>query len=240
MDRLRRFAVLFVLILTVFQGVVTTAHARPDEPVLSEAPPFEGSYCPETWIVRRGNSLSQIAVMCRTTLEVLLELNPEIENPNIIYVGQELRIPPGEGPPVYTTNVTVGWAEALPAGVAAGEKWIDVNLADQQLVAYEGRRPVFQTLISSGLPRYPTVTGQFVINRRYLSKDMDGRPLGYDYYLPGVPYAMYFYKAYAIHGTYWHANFGTPMSHGCVNLPTPAAEWLYNWSELGTVVHVHD
>ncbi len=240
MEGLRRFAILSVFVLIAFHGTVTTAQARPDEPLPAEKAPFEGGVCPETWVVQRGNSLGQIAVMCRTTLDVLLGLNPEIANADVIYVGQELRIPPAEGPPIYTTNVTVSRARTLPTGVAAGEKWIEVNLTDQQLVAYEGRRPVFQSLISSGLERYPTVTGQFTINRRYLSKDMDGRPLGYDYYLPGVPYAMYFYKAYAIHGTYWHANFGTQMSHGCVNLPTPAAEWLYNWSGLGTVVHVRN
>jgi lipoprotein-anchoring transpeptidase ErfK/SrfK len=62
---------------------------------------------------------------------------------------------------------------------------------------------------------------------------------GPGYYLPGVPYTMYFYKGYGLHGTYWHSNFGTPMSHGCVNLKTEDAGWLYNWASIGTIVNIH-
>ena len=124
-------------------------------------------------------------------------------------------------------------------GLAPNEKWIDVNVSSQSLVAYEGGLPVFQTLVSTGKSQYPTVTGQFRIWLRFQSQDMNGYRLGYDYYLRNVPYVQYFYQDYALHGTFWHNNFGTPMSHGCVNLPTPAAEWLFNWAEYGTLVNVH-
>jgi lipoprotein-anchoring transpeptidase ErfK/SrfK len=126
-----------------------------------------------------------------------------------------------------------------PLGLAPAEKWIDVNVASQTLVAYEGGLPVFQTLVSTGKAQYPTVIGQFRIWLRFRSQDMNGYRLGYDYYLRNVPYVQYFYQDYALHGTFWHSNFGTPMSHGCVNLPTPAAEWLFNWAEYGTLVNVH-
>lgn len=126
-----------------------------------------------------------------------------------------------------------------PAGVGPGDKWIDVNLTQQTLVAYEGDMPVFDSLVSSGLWNHPTVTGQFRVYLRFTSQTMDGRRLGYDYYLENVPYVMYFFEDYALHGTFWHNNFGTPMSHGCVNLPTPAAEWIFNWSGMGTLVNVH-
>lgn len=126
-----------------------------------------------------------------------------------------------------------------PLGVGPNERWIDVNLTTQTLVAYEGDTAVFNSRVSSGTWRHPTVTGQFRVWLRYTSQTMDGRRLGYDYYLPNVPYVMYFYRDYALHGTYWHNNFGTPMSHGCVNLPTPAAEWIFNWSSIGTMVSVH-
>ena len=59
---------------------------------------------------------------------------------------------------------------------------------------------------------------------------------GYD--LPNVPYTQYFYKGYGLHGTYWHHNFGTPMSHGCINMPTDQAEWAFNWATYGTPVIV--
>lgn len=126
-----------------------------------------------------------------------------------------------------------------PFGVGANEHWIDVNLSTQTLTAYEGNMAVFSTLISSGLPAYPTVTGQFRIWLRYESQTMDGSRLGYDYYLTGVPYVMYFYQDYALHGTYWHSNFGYPMSHGCVNMETGDAQWVYNFTTIGTVVNVH-
>jgi lipoprotein-anchoring transpeptidase ErfK/SrfK len=126
-----------------------------------------------------------------------------------------------------------------PAGLSPGEKWIDVNLSTQTLVAFEGAAPVFDSLVSTGLANHPTVTGQFRIWLRFASQDMNGYRLGYDYYLKGVPYVQYFYQDYALHGTFWHNNFGRPMSHGCVNLPTPAAEWLFNWAANGTVVNIH-
>lgn len=126
-----------------------------------------------------------------------------------------------------------------PFGVGPKERWIDINLSTQTLVAYEGDTPVLNTLISSGTWRTPTVTGQFRIYLTYTSQTMDGRRLGYDYYLENVPYVMYFYKDYALHGTFWHNNFGTPMSHGCVNMRTSEAEWLFYWASIGTLVNVH-
>lgn len=115
-------------------------------------------------------------------------------------------------------------------------RWIDIDLSSQTVYAYEDKTIVNSFLVSTGTWAHPTVTGQFQIYAKYPSTLM----VGPDYYLPGVPYTMYFYKGYALHGTYWHNNFGTPMSHGCVNLRTPDAEWLYNWADLGTLVNVHD
>ncbi len=130
--------------------------------------------------------------------------------------------------------------EVRPMGVGINDKWIDVNLSEQTLTAYEGNTVVYNTLVSSGLRDFPTVTGQFRIWLRFQAQTMDGSRLGYDYYLENVPYVMYFYEDYALHGTFWHNNFGTPMSHGCVNLKTSDAEWIYNWSSLGTTVNVHN
>lgn len=126
-----------------------------------------------------------------------------------------------------------------PYGVATWERWIDVNLSTQTLTAYEGDTAVFTTRVSTGTWQYPTVTGQFRIWLRYISQDMDGFRLGYDYFLEDVPHVMYFYEDYAIHGAYWHNNFGTPMSHGCVNVHPDDAKWLYDFARLGTLVNVH-
>lgn len=126
-----------------------------------------------------------------------------------------------------------------PLNIGRTEKWIDVNLSTQTLTAYEGDTIVYETLISSGLAQHATVTGQFRVWLRFEAQTMDGSRLGYDYYLEDVPYVMYFFEDYALHGTFWHNNFGNPMSHGCVNMETGDAGWVFNWSEMGTVVNVH-
>jgi L,D-transpeptidase catalytic domain len=126
-----------------------------------------------------------------------------------------------------------------PEEVAWNEHWIDVDLSTQTLVAYEGDTPVLTTLISSGLPQWPTVTGQYRTYLKFESQNMSGYHLGYNYYLPDVPYVMYFFEDYAIHGAYWHNAFGTPMSHGCVNARPEDADWLFAWAPLGTLVNVH-
>ncbi len=126
---------------------------------------------------------------------------------------------------------------APPPGVVAkaGQHWIDVNLTQQMVYAYEGNNVTNSFLVSTGTWMTPTVTGQYHVYVKLRSTDMSGD----DYYLPDVPYTMYFYKGYGLHGTYWHHNFGTPMSHGCVNLSIPDAEWLYNFASVGTLVNVH-
>jgi lipoprotein-anchoring transpeptidase ErfK/SrfK len=127
-----------------------------------------------------------------------------------------------------------------PAVVASGSgrggaRWIDVNLSTQSVYAYEGDTVVNSFIVSTGTRYTPTVTGKFKIWIKLKTTSMSGP----GYYLPNVPYVMYFYKGYGLHGTYWHNNFGTPMSHGCVNLRTSDAEWLYYWASEGTVVNVH-
>ena len=119
--------------------------------------------------------------------------------------------------------------------VAGSGRWVDVDLTHQMVYAYEGSTIVNSFLVSTGTWQYPTVTGQYHVYVKYRYTDMSGP----GYYLPNVPYTMYFYQGYALHGTYWHSNFGTPMSHGCVNLSIPDSGWLFNWASVGTLVNVH-
>ena len=129
------------------------------------------------------------------------------------------------------------------------EKWIDVDLSEQKVIAFEGLRPVRSFIISSGLPRTPTVEGTFRIRAKVRSQVMSGP----GYYLPNVEWVQYFYRDYAFHGTYWHNNFGNPMSHGCINMTNADAQWLFEWAspewngdtwmhvapDQGTLVTVH-
>lgn len=136
-------------------------------------------------------------------------------------------------PTAQPTDANVPQPQDPPVG--NGERWIEVNLTQQRVYAWEGTVLMNSFLASTGTWAYPTVTGTFSIWNKTRIQDMSGP----GYYLPDVPYVMYFYKDYGIHGTYWHNNFGTPMSHGCVNLTIPDAEWLYNWASYGTTVKVH-
>jgi lipoprotein-anchoring transpeptidase ErfK/SrfK len=123
----------------------------------------------------------------------------------------------------------------VPADKSLTGKWIEVDLSDQRLYAHEGQTTVLNVLVSTGTRYHPTVTGRFKIYVKYRSAPMSGP----GYYLPGVPYIMYFYGGYGIHGTYWHHNFGHPMSHGCVNMKTSEAKWLFEWAPRGTLVVIH-
>lgn len=111
------------------------------------------------------------------------------------------------------------------------EKWIEISLSDQKLRAWEGNRIVMEFPISSG-KWAPTPAGTYNIWHKTRNQTMSGgsKELGTYYNLPNVPHNMFFYKGYAIHGAYWHNNFGQPMSHGCVNSPLVYAAQLFEWA----------
>lgn len=115
------------------------------------------------------------------------------------------------------------------------EKWIEVDLSEQKIKAWDGNNLFLESLVSSG-KTFPTPTGEFRIWAKFKYTKMSGgsKENNTYYYLPNVPYTMYFYKGFGLHGTYWHNNFGHRMSHGCVNLPTPVAEKLFYWTNPDT------
>ena len=122
-------------------------------------------------------------------------------------------------------------------GKSTGERWIEVDLTRQLLRAWEGDKLFLETAVSTGLPWWPTPTGEFEIWIKLRATKMEGGSGKYYYYLPNVPYVMFFENekvpgrlGYGLHGTYWHNDFGTPRSRGCVNLPTDVAGVLYDWT----------
>jgi lipoprotein-anchoring transpeptidase ErfK/SrfK len=151
-------------------------------------------------------------------------------------------------------SVPLGGGFAAPAEVAAqdwspgrvqvGEREIVVSLGAQRLWAYEGDAVVLSTLVSTGTAETPEVStpvGQWSILVKLPMETMTGTVNGQPYEVDDVPDVMYFTnEGHALHGTYWHNNFGTPMSHGCVNLPMDVAEWMFRWAPEGTPVTVID
>ena len=134
------------------------------------------------------------------------------------------------------------WADPGPGRRQAGDREVVVSLWQQRLWAYEGEAAVLATWVSTGTAETwetETPVGQWRVLVKLWSETMAGTVGGEDYYVPDVPHVMYFTdQGHALHGTYWHSNFGAPMSHGCVNLPLDVAEWLYGWGPEGTPVTV--
>ncbi len=248
--------------LTVYAGqplaIPAAYFTPPPAPQFVNIPPLPPS-TGDTYTVQSGDTLYSIAARFGTTVAALQAANGLPDFGPAIYIGQLLRIPTGSFAPTEplwnqpARPVPPAWNQPRPAMPAAPwnvypavyqnklvlEKWIDVNLTTQTLVAYEGQQAVLKSRVSSGIWEHPTLVGTFQIYVKYESADMSGGAGDEAYFLPAVPYVMYFSGNFGLHGTYWHNNFGTPMSHGCVNLPTPAARWLFNWAPIGTKVVTH-
>ena len=180
-------------------------------------------------MVRRGDTLAKISQRYGVTIAALRKTN-NIRNVNRIFVGQRLQIP-GRA---KSSNSSQASKPATPK-VAYGKKWIEVDLSSQRLVAHQGDSVVLQTKVSTGLRNTPTPVGRYAVRTKVRRQTMTGP----GYSLPNVQWVMYFYRDYAIHGTYWHNRFGRPMSHGCVNVRNNQAKFLYNWASHGTPVIVH-
>jgi L,D-transpeptidase catalytic domain len=132
--------------------------------------------------------------------------------------------------------VRVDRPEHMPAWAAGDRRWIDVSILRQSLVAYEGRRPVYVTLVSTGAdglgdPKktHSTIQGAFLIHTKHVTVTMGDR-IGDEFDFRDVPFVQYFTDGFALHAAYWHDDFGTPRSHGCVNLAPKDAAWLFQWT----------
>jgi len=143
---------------------------------------------------------------------------------------KKIPIPPKE---LLTPNEEV--VLGLIAYAASGEKWIEIDLTNQRIIAHEGDQIVYNFPISSGMPWTPTVPGTFHIYVKLrFTRMAGGWDIGDPYDLPNVPYTMYYHRGYAIHGAYWHNDFGRPKSHGCVNMAIPDSEKLFYWANPPT------
>lgn len=148
----------------------------------------------------------------------------------------------------------------VPSWAKGERSWIEVSILNQTLVAYEGQRPVYVTLVSTGIgglgdpaETHATVQGTFLIHTKHVTATMSSDEVGDEFDLRDVPYVQYFHDGYALHASYWHDSFGRPRSHGCINLSPADARWLFHWTgpavprawhsalslKDGTLVYIH-
>jgi hypothetical protein len=145
-------------------------------------------------------------------------------------------------PEAPITIVTIA-TKALREGPIEFEKSILIDLSEQRLSAYEYGLLVKHYPISSGVDRWPTPEGEFMVQKKIPIKDYrwnygPGNPT--NYYLPDVKYNLQFKPLYYLHYAYWHNNFGNQMSHGCVNMPLLESEWIYGWADVGTKIIIRE
>lgn len=129
-----------------------------------------------------------------------------------------------------------------PEGVDQ-DRWVSINLYEQTVAVYEGGSLIFATAASTGRNGFWTQPGLFQVWAKLERDDMTGGIPGEAdnfYFLGDVPRVLYFDEARALHGTYWHGKFGTPTSRGCVNLAPADSNWMFEFAEVGTWVHVYD
>lgn len=187
-----------------------------------------------------GTFFSKPQLPCANSLTCQSDLTEKIENGAIgIFAGRKVAAP--------IINVAYDTTKSVVLGTkdTSEKKHIYVDLSTQTLYAYEGKEKVIQTLIASG--RWgKTPTGNFNIWQKLRATRMSGGSGDDAYDLPNVPYVMYFYHDFGLHGAYWHNNFGHTMSHGCVNMRQIDAKALFEWADgpedgkLGTSVSVCD
>lgn len=121
------------------------------------------------------------------------------------------------------------------------DKWIEVDLSEQRVTAYEGATAIKTFIIASGMAGHETPVGEYAIWLKVRKQTMQGgsKADGSYYNIPNVEWVSYFYQDYALHGAWWRKKFGAPASHGCVNMTNADAQWVYNWAPMGTKVLVH-
>ncbi len=137
-------------------------------------------------------------------------------------------------------DVRICRTRTQPKHLRGVNRWIHVDLSEQTIVAYKGKKPVFATLISSGIPSRRTPLGLYRINYKQVSTTMSGPDDEVGWYdIAEVPWTMYYRNLYAIHGAYWHNDFGKKKSHGCTNMAPADAKWLFHWSRPNRPIGWH-
>ena len=159
-------------------------------------------------------------------------VNGELAGRTVVTIQEEdgARVRVGDDAWVAKSQLRIASFTEPPAGVGADEKWFDIDRDQQVLVAYEGTRPVYATLVSTGKLKHETPTLIARIATKHEHTTMANTKGDEAYSVADVPWAMFYDRDYALHTSYWHDGFGSTRSHGCVNLSPRDARALYHWS----------
>lgn len=182
------------------------------------------------YVVQRGDALGVIAERFGVDWRTIARMN-NIQNVNTIYPGQRLEIPTNN-----TSDIDI-FAEDyyIPEPTITEGRQIIVSLSASRVYAFEDGELVRTVLVSLGKANTPTIPGDFEIYYRVRVQTMTGP----GYSTPNVEWVLYYHQGYALHGAWWHENWGYPMSAGCVNMPNEEARWFWeNFGEIGTPVSV--
>lgn len=184
------------------------------------------------WVLAETQSVNTAGMPVQTyrRYQIVYEVPAVTENPGFIAVGANEWLPDASVALV---------SPQVPEEVGEICRFIHVDLSEQTLGVYENCQLKFATLISSGQNSLWTFAGRFGITYKVTYSNITP-PNGStsEYYIEGVPYFMTYYGNLGFHGAYWHNNFGTPASHGCINLSPADARWLYDWSYIGEYVFI--
>ncbi|HEV2108212.1 MAG TPA: L,D-transpeptidase [Thermomicrobiales bacterium] len=191
---------------------------------------------------KRGEDITVRPIGKELAKRLKLDTDPIARPPDVPAYDEMLFVPPEPVVSEDDDSLATGVGGFGPGPIQGGSKEIVISISAQRMWAYENGEMIVTTLVSTGTAEIPFTTtpiGRWSVLTKYEVQDMKGTVSGEDYFVPNVPYVMYFDNlGNALHGTYWHSNFGTPMSHGCVNLPLDVAEFLYTWTPIGTPVTV--
>lgn len=213
--------------------------------IYREPPDFRGvilneSSNPLPFIFTKVKGSKKLSPYFTTTKDIKMHIAEELRLHQIFPFVGILRLPKGEYVSIGNSYVINRRSSSIikfhlpPQSIPKNSKWIDVDLTEQTLVAYEGTKPVFATLVSTGREKdnFPTPEGIFTIQSKHISVTMDDPNGGEEAYsIEDVPWTMFFYQSFALHGAFWHNGFGRERSHGCVNLSPHDAKWLFFWTD---------
>jgi len=197
--------------------------------------PAEATF-PFGFVMSETTKLIALAPDGKMTTAATLEKRTFVDLDEEIEIGGKTYMTTADGHLIRKSDLRTADPQPLPKGLQPWERWVDVSLDKQILVAYEGEQPVFVSLVSTGKKGtadepFVTPEGRWRIRSKHISTTMDGNTASDgNYSIQDVPWTMFFEGSYALHGAFWHQGFGRPRSHGCVNLGPSAARWLFNWT----------